>query len=282
MSELSRLLDLVPYISSHQGISVTELARTFATTEREIVRNLNTLFMCGLPGYTPLELMEVDFEDGFVTIRNAETLSRPRKLSAVDSVTVMLALTEMSRDVSAPLDRISKLIEHLQRSAPLKVSISIPAETQVERTIVEAIRADRRIEFEYFSRYRDSRERREVSPLELREHNGLRYLSGYCHSARSVRTFALERIADLKTLESGRYVPEYREERIEVLSKIYKRYRKFTELLGGEKFTTFSPLWAVRTAIAASGDLEITEPRAIRDQVRERAQSALAQYRSLM
>ena len=77
LERTARLLDLVPYISSHQGISVKELASVFEVTQPQMINDLTTLWMCGLPGYTPLELMDLDFDSGFVTISNAPTLSKP-------------------------------------------------------------------------------------------------------------------------------------------------------------------------------------------------------------
>ena len=73
LERTARLLDLVPYISSHQGISLKELAQTFKVDQGQMTSDLTTLWMCGLPGYTPLELMDLDFESGFVTIHNVNS-----------------------------------------------------------------------------------------------------------------------------------------------------------------------------------------------------------------
>jgi proteasome accessory factor C len=54
LARTARLLDLVPYLTTHQGIAISELAKTFNTTVKEIADDLNTLWMCGLPGYTPV------------------------------------------------------------------------------------------------------------------------------------------------------------------------------------------------------------------------------------
>ena len=71
----ARLLDLVPYLNTHQGIALKDLAAHFDITPAQMSADLTTLWMCGLPGYTPLELMDLEFESGYVTIRNATTLS---------------------------------------------------------------------------------------------------------------------------------------------------------------------------------------------------------------
>ena len=77
LARTARLLDLVPYLTTHQGIAISELAKTFNATVKEITDDLNTLWMCGLPGYTPLELIDLEFESGFVS-KVAWGSSRPR------------------------------------------------------------------------------------------------------------------------------------------------------------------------------------------------------------
>ena len=47
-----RLLDLVPFVVNNQGIAISELASRFSVTREEIVKDLNLLFLCGLPGYS--------------------------------------------------------------------------------------------------------------------------------------------------------------------------------------------------------------------------------------
>ena len=70
--KLARLIDLVPFISKHQGIPIKDLADKFGVSVEEIEKDLWSLYCCGLPGQTPLELMEFSFEDGFVSVRNAD------------------------------------------------------------------------------------------------------------------------------------------------------------------------------------------------------------------
>ena len=67
LSRTARLLDLVPYVASHQGIEIETLAQNFNVTQAQMISDLTTLWMCGLPGYTHLELMDLSFDSGFVT-----------------------------------------------------------------------------------------------------------------------------------------------------------------------------------------------------------------------
>ena len=281
MNELARLLDLVPMITARQGISIRELANEFKVTEKEIVRNLNTLFLCGLPGYTPLELMEIDFEDGFVTIRNAETLAKPRSMSAVDATFSLISLSHMAEQEPEIRERVIKLMSKIGNSLELPIAISPPESAALMKDIENALQLHKRISFDYVARYRDEVTQRVVSPIEMNRVQGSVYLSGFCHRAQELRTFALTRISNLTVLDETAVTSVDEGRKVELRVRILKRYRKFIEFFGGERCTTFSSLWAVRAITSASGDVELLEPREIRQEIHRRATLALAEYTSL-
>lgn len=281
MNELARLLNLVPMITARQGISIRELANEFKVTEKEIVRNLSTLFLCGLPGYTPLELMEIDFEDGFVTIRNAETLAKPRSMSAVDATFSLISLSHMAEQEPEIRERVIKLMSKIGNSLELPIAISPPESAALMKDIENALQLHKRISFDYVARYRDEVTQRVVSPIEMNRVQGSVYLSGFCHRAQELRTFALTRISNLTVLDETAVTSVDEGRKVELRVRILKRYRKFIEFFGGERFTTFSSLWAVRAITSASGDVELLEPREIRQEIHRRATLALAEYTSL-
>ncbi len=92
IKEVSRLLDLVPFLSTHSHISLKELASEFGVSEKEMASELTALSMCGLPGYTPYELIEIFFETGYVTINNHETLDIPRALTRLEVASLLIGL----------------------------------------------------------------------------------------------------------------------------------------------------------------------------------------------
>src|SRR4051794_28480805 len=56
---LPRLLALVPYLQAHQGILIADAAADFAVTEQQLRRDLQLLWMCGLPGHGPGDLIDL-------------------------------------------------------------------------------------------------------------------------------------------------------------------------------------------------------------------------------
>ena len=77
---LSRLLAMVPWLLAHQGVPLADAAAEFGVDERQLVKDLELLFVCGLPGHLPDDLIEADWEEGFVYLGNADAISRPLRL----------------------------------------------------------------------------------------------------------------------------------------------------------------------------------------------------------
>ena len=109
LARTARLLDLIPFILSHQGIAIADLANEFGVTEKEILADLNLIFMCGLPQYTALELIDLSFEHGFVTVREPQNLDKPRKLSGEELSILIMGLDVVRTQITDPVkEQIAK------------------------------------------------------------------------------------------------------------------------------------------------------------------------------
>ena len=107
--QVSRLLALVPYLQTRTDVSLAQVAADFGVRPDQIMKDLQVLWMCGLPGLTPDKLIEVDFEaieddpDGVVRIDNADFLARPVRLGSSEAsalIVALRALREGSPDAS--------------------------------------------------------------------------------------------------------------------------------------------------------------------------------------
>ena len=59
---LPRLLALVPYLLKHPGVRVADVAELFGVTEAQLRRDLELLWVCGLPGHGPGDLIDMELE----------------------------------------------------------------------------------------------------------------------------------------------------------------------------------------------------------------------------
>jgi proteasome accessory factor C len=296
LERTARLLDLVPYINTHQGIALKELAAVFEVSNTQMVNDLTTLWMCGLPGYTPLELMDLDFESGYVNISNASTLAKPRSVTFEEGVALILGLDLLR--ASIPVDRID-LLEKIDSLASklctiinLKSNFSVvaPINQGVSAVIHDALTSRSSIEIEYHSMYRDEITRRAVFPIELIEVEGQQYLMSYCYSASDFRQFKLDRIQNAIIIQVKKKVPEDSSstQKIDSRLKILKPTRSIAErfnrhdLRAGDEFDfqTYSQQWLERSVISSGDGVTLLAPAEIRASVAQMAQSMLDRYKA--
>src|SRR3954466_7293119 len=60
--QVARLLTLVPYLHSHPQVRLDQTATAVGSTPEQGVKDLGVLFMCGLPGGFPDDLIDVDLD----------------------------------------------------------------------------------------------------------------------------------------------------------------------------------------------------------------------------
>ena len=84
--QVARLLALVPYIQARREVGLAQAAADFGVGEAQIVKDLNVLWFCGLPGLGMGDLIDVDMDalegEGVIRLSNAEYLSRPLRLDS--------------------------------------------------------------------------------------------------------------------------------------------------------------------------------------------------------
>jgi proteasome accessory factor C len=296
LERTARLLDLVPYINSHQGISLKELAQVFNVTQAQMTDDLTTLWMCGLPGYTPLELMDLDFDSGFVTIHNAETLSKPRSISFDEGVALVLGLDLLRSTISADRADLLTKIDELSRrlsdliNLPSALSAASDVNQDVSTAILEAIKSRSGLEIVYHSLYRDETSTRTIFPIEIVESDGQRYLSSYCHTSSDFRQFRIDRIQSAKMQTVPQVIPKISSQTaghkstIKVLTptrEIAERFKQ-SELSANSEFNfeSFSLQWIERSIMASGGSVSLLAPVEIRKSISVMAQSMLDRYKA--
>lgn len=294
LERTSRMLDLVPYIKTHQGISLVELAGVFEVSTEQMINDLTTLWMCGLPGYTPLELMDLDFESGYVSITNAPTLAKPRSITHEEGVALVLGLDVLRSAISSEREDLIEAISSLsQRIADLvKLPMALTASTDVSHevttSIKDAIAHRSGLKIAYHSLYKDEISTRVVLPLEILENQGYLYLHAYCSTAKDFRHFRLDRVQSAETAEveqpstTSAENPEKLRFQVRVVRPTRDVAERFAEshLDAGTVFkgSSFSQQWISRSVFASAGAVELLSPVDIRSEIARRAESILNRY----
>ena len=294
-----RLLDLVPYIVAHPGISITELAKEFSISRDEVLKDLNLLFLCGLPGYTPLELIDISFDEESVVIRDPQNLAAPRNLNESEALIARIALAaleESTPKTSAAYPQIIALREKIAKA----FSSSIPASAitftlDKERATLEAIegaiKQELDLEITYNNLTKDSSSRRSITPISIIAEDKRTLVSAYCHSAKALRTFNLAQISevstktrivrtDLERLEDSRGSSAEVIIKSEDSSFLSENASSLKELSKScYQIDIFQPEWIVRSVLAGADSIELAKPLELRAEIAERANRALLAYK---
>ena len=167
--------------------------------------------MCGLPGHTPGDLIDVSWDGGEILIDNAETIARPLRLGVDEASALLVALrmlaempefAEVARR-AGPGDRQAGAGRGRGRGGGQQPGRGRGGRRAPTRcpAVNEALRRGRRLSLRYYVPGRDEVTPREVDPMRLVVVDGRSYLEGWCYRAEAVRLFRLDRMLDVEVLD---------------------------------------------------------------------------------
>jgi proteasome accessory factor C len=305
LDRVARALNLIPFITHNPGLSVVQIAERFNSTPAQISKDLSLLHMCGLPGYSHLELLDIDYEDPeYVSVTDAQVLDQPRSLTQVEALTLVLGLQALSELSTNPEERLA--ITNLQSRIGALYENQISAQITISDAVVEspviaevdrAIREKRFVTIEYNSASSDSLTTRTIFPLDLFYLNGIAYLHAIGVAEGEERTFRIDRIQNYSTGEidaefangftSRNHASDHKEVQIEMgedglffIEKHNEIVTSSNEVGGIYQITlTVTPgEWILRTLLAWPSPITVVQPASLSQQLRERIAGTLANY----
>jgi proteasome accessory factor C len=204
---LARLLSLVPYLLARPGIPVAEAAADFDISERQLRRDLELLWMCGLPGYGPGDLIDLSFAGDTVTVTEDAGMRRPLRLTTAEATALLVALRTLA-DVpgvvdTAAVQQATVKIERAVGDADTSgISVDLSREEEsATATVQQALASGRALRIRYYTAGRDAVSQRTVDPMRLLLVGGRGYLEAWCRRAEGVRLFRLDRVEDAVILD---------------------------------------------------------------------------------
>ncbi len=299
---LRRLLAILPWLAERGGAPISEVAAQFEMPESEVVALLELAACCGLPPYTPDQLIELIVSDEWVSANLGAHLTRPRRLSAAEGFTVAASARAIlgvpGADPGGALARaVTKLEAVLGDRSRLAIDLDEPAHLPVVR---RAIAERRRLELDYYSASRDERTQRAVDPYSAFASEGHWYLDGFCHLAGDVRLFRIDRIQSAR-LAGGEFDapagrtpgqvfapgPEARPARLSIpaaarwVIEAYPTLDVEERPDGGLEVTlaVSGTAWLERLLLRLGPDAEVIDPPDLVDTGRRAAERVLAAYR---
>jgi predicted DNA-binding transcriptional regulator YafY len=310
---MTRLLALIPYLTAREdGVALAEAARDFGVPERQLRSDLELLWMCGLPGYGPGDLIDLSFEGDRVRVTFTAGMVRPLRLTTDEAVALVVALRTLlelpglaeREAVSRALAKVSAVAGHAgDRVTP--VAVSVDAREEALAVVRDGLERKRALHLHYYVPTRDERTERTVDPMRLLLVDGKWYLEAWCRRAEGVRLFRLDRVDDVVVLEERAAPPPQAHER-DIDNGVYQpdpgspavrlRLSRSARWVadyypvdsvaavddppGGLAVTvrTEDLAWARRLVASLGGEALVDEPVGLAAQVAADARAALARY----
>ena len=213
--QLKRMLQLVPFLVHNQGLHISEVAARFGITRKALEDDLRILICSGLPEGYPDDLLDIQWDDDHVFITQDLDLTRPVRftvdeacalLTGLETLNGLPELAEGGALESVTLKLMAAAGEEGVKAAALSGPEVAPGNSATLETARAAIGSGAQLHMRYFSPQRDAVSERDVDPLRLYSLDNTWYLEAYCHSAKGLRNFRLDRIEALEP--NGRPVAE--------------------------------------------------------------------------
>lgn len=216
-NRLVRLLNMVPYFQANPQISHAEAAAELGVTRKQLLADLNQLWMCGLPGGGPGDLIDLDFEGDTIEVMFSAGMDRALRLTSPEATGVLMALRALVDvpgvvDPEAARSAIAKIEAAAGAAGGSAAGAPTLADEDVENQATAAVRAatrDRRaLSIEYHSASHDTVSQRVVDPIRIAVIGDRSYLEAWCRTAEGVRLFRFDRIVDARVLDEPSAPPE--------------------------------------------------------------------------
>lgn len=196
VSRINRLLAMLPWVIANPGAAVDEVCERFGYTRTDLVTDLNTVFVCGLPGYGPGDLMDASIDDDEVVVEMAEYFARPLRLTAPETLGILASgkAVQSSGSGGPALDRaIAKLEQTLLPDGVEAVVVDLP-EPSLAGDLRKAANDGAVVRIDHTSIATGDRKMREIEPWSVFTTLGNWYVSGHCRTADGERVFRIDRI----------------------------------------------------------------------------------------
>jgi proteasome accessory factor C len=215
-ARLVRLLNMVPYFQANPGITHAEAAADLGVTPKQLRDDLNQLWMCGLPGYGPGDLIDLEFSGDTIEVTFSAGIDQPLRLTSTEATGVLVALRalvdvpgmvdpEAARSAIAKIESAAGTAGH---SAEAAVDEPAPAESRAAAAARAAVRDGRALAIEYYSASHDALSSRIVDPIRIALVGDQSYLEAWCRTAEGVRLFRFDRIVDATVLDERSAPPK--------------------------------------------------------------------------
>jgi proteasome accessory factor C len=310
-TRLVRLLNMVPYFQANPRITFDEAATDLGVSVKQLREDLEQLWLCGLPGYSPGDLIDFEMSGKTIEVTFSAGMDHPLRLTSPEATGISVALRALL-DVPGMVDpeaarsaiaKIESAAGTAKEGAGTAVDEPAPVESRAAAAVRAAVRDGQALSIDYYSASHDTLSTRIVDPIRVVLVGDNSYLEAWCRSAEAVRLFRFDRIVDAHVLDEPSAPPEPAVQAGPDTSLFdadpslpsatllidrsaswmfdYYPLRVVRELADGacEAAMTFaSDEWMARFVLGFGSAVRVLEPQSLAERVRDVAVAALEAY----
>ena len=162
------LLVMLPWLFERKRVRIDEMARTFGLDRDTLVADLTMSTFCGTPPYSPLELIEIYFDDEYVWIEIPRIFTRPLRLTVEEAFTLKAvgeaALAVVGDSTSSALAAALAKLPGVADDAP--VVVRQPDDPKLAE-LADSAASHEIVTIDYFSPISEKSTRRDIVPMRL-------------------------------------------------------------------------------------------------------------------
>ena len=193
---LNRLLAALPWIIANPGASVNEVVERFDYDRQQLAKDLATVFVSGLPGYGPGDLMVAYIDEDEVVVEMADYFARPVRLTPIEALGLLAAgraLQSSGQGSPALESAVDKLQRAVLPEAGEAVAVELP-EPPLVTELRDAADGGLVTHIEHSSVATGTVTTRDIEPWAVFSTMGNWYVSAWCRLADAERVFRIDRI----------------------------------------------------------------------------------------
>lgn len=201
---LNRLLAILVYLARVGEARLPELAARFAVSETELLHDLELAACCGVPPYTPDQLIDLLVDEDRVVAEGLRELAHPRRLTPEEGFALAAAaralLAVPGSDAEGDLAGALAKLEAALGVSRLAVEVD---QSPALGPLRAAVASGEQVEIDYFGASAPAPSMRVVDPYQVVVREGTWYLDGWCHRAGGLRRFQVDRVRDVRLTGSA-------------------------------------------------------------------------------
>ncbi len=215
-TRLVRLLNMVPYFQANPRVTRIQAAADLGVSVKQLGEDLDQLWLCGLPGYGPGDLIDFQFEGDTIEVTFSAGMDTPLQLTSPEATGLLVALRALAEipgvvDPQSARSAIAK-IEAAAGAAGHALEAAVDEPAAIENRAAAAVRAaihdHRALTIDYYAASHDTLSTRVVDPIRIVLVGGHSYLEAWSREAEGVRLFRFDRIVEADELDEPSAPPE--------------------------------------------------------------------------